>query len=235
MRSWVEIDDRVEVEHQVGEHGADARRRASWAATSAARRRACRPARAPRSTRVTTGLNAAETGCSARISATSTAPVARLFSSSCRPTSSGDSRLAAMPEPTTAATRNAGADQLGDRRAGAMGGGHAGDAAEQGAEVGQRLGADPVVDPDAALAAVEQADLVEHLEVVADRRLGEVEGVVEVAHAGLAVGVRGDQGQQPQPHRVGERLEQRRDPLGLRRRSAAPWSAASSRPPSRRA
>ena len=56
---------------------------------------------------VTTGLNAAETGWSARIRATSAAPVIRLFTSSWRPTSSGESRCAAMPEPTTAMTRNA--------------------------------------------------------------------------------------------------------------------------------
>ena len=90
--------------------------------------------------------------------------------------------------------------------------GHAGHAAEQGAQVGQRLGAHAVVDPDAALAPVEQADLVEHLEVVADRRLREVEGVVQVADAGLLVGVRRHEGEQPQPDGVGQRLEQRRDP-----------------------
>ena len=60
-----------------------------------------------RSTRVTMGLNAADTGCSAMIRATSTAPVTTLFSSSCSPTSFGESRTAAMPEPMTAATRNA--------------------------------------------------------------------------------------------------------------------------------
>ena len=91
------------------------------------------------------------------------------------------------------------------------------------ADVGHRVAPDPVVDPHAALAAVEQADLVQHLEVVADRRLGELEGVVEVAHAGLAVAVRGHQREQPQPHRVGERLEQRRDPLGPLGATAAPW------------
>ena len=49
--------------------------------------------------------------------------------------------------------------------------GSRGDAAEQRGEVGQRLAAHAVVDPDAALAPVEQADLVQHLEVVADRGL----------------------------------------------------------------
>ena len=46
-------------------------------------------------------------GCKAMISAASAAPVAIAFSSSCSPTSPGDNRCAAIPEPTTAATRNA--------------------------------------------------------------------------------------------------------------------------------
>ena len=124
-----------------------------------------------------------------------------------------------MPEPTTAATRNAvpTSSAAARRRAQAS----RSDAAEQRRQVASALGVDAVEDPDAALLAVEQAGLVQHLEVVADGRLGEVEGVVEVADAGLAVRVRGDQREQPQPDRVGERLEQRRDPLGLARRSAA--------------
>ena len=70
---------------------------------------AWRPGSAPvrRSRAVTTGLNAADTGCRAMISAASAAPVANAFSSSCSPTSLGDSRCAAIPEPTTAATRKA--------------------------------------------------------------------------------------------------------------------------------
>ena len=57
---------------------------------------------------MTTGLKCApDTGPNARISATSPAPVAVEFSSSCRPMSLGESRCAAMPEPTTTATRNA--------------------------------------------------------------------------------------------------------------------------------
>ena len=87
--------------------------------------------------------------------------------------------------------------------------------ADQGTEAGQCLGAGPVVDPDAALLAVQQAAFVQHLEVVADGRLGQVERAGQVAHAGLAAGVGGDQGHQPEPDRVGERLEQRRDLLGL--------------------
>ena len=44
------------------------------------------------------------------------------FSSSCRPTSSGERRSAKMPEPTTTATRSAGADGLGGDLAGERGG-----------------------------------------------------------------------------------------------------------------
>src|ERR1700733_11874954 len=44
-----------------------------------------------------------------------------------------------------------------------------------------------------------------------DRGLGQLERGIQVADAGLAALVRGDQGQQPQPHRVGQGLEQRGD------------------------
>ena len=123
-----------------------------------------------------------------------------------------ESRWAAMPDPTTAITRNAVPTSSATARR-ASGVTRPRRRAARPGRRGPRAHA--VVDPDAALAPVEQADLVQHLEVVADRRLGEVEGVVEVADAGLLVGVRRDQGEQPQPHRVGQRLEQRRDPLGL--------------------
>ena len=97
-------------------------------------------------------------------------------------------------------------------------GGHAGvsgGGVEQVGDGGERGRADRVVDPHAALLAVEQPGRVQHLEVVADRGLGQVEGVVEVADAGLAGGTGGDQADQPQPHRVGQRLQQGRDLLGL--------------------
>ena len=59
-----------------------------------------------RSASVTTGLKCApETRPNARMSATSPAPVATAFSSSWSPTSSGDSRCAAIPEPDDDATR----------------------------------------------------------------------------------------------------------------------------------
>ena len=78
----------------------------TWARTYAA---AAKVVIAPkkRSARVTTGLKAALTGPRARMSATSTAPVMTAFSSSCRPMSSGLSRWAAMPDPTTVAASSA--------------------------------------------------------------------------------------------------------------------------------
>ena len=65
------------------------------------------PARRPsnQSTIDTTGLKCApDTGPSIRISTASPNAVAVLFSSSCRPTSFGDSCWAAIPEPTTTVT-----------------------------------------------------------------------------------------------------------------------------------
>ena len=62
----------------------------------------------------------------------------------------------------------------------------------------------------------------------------EVEGVVEVADAGLAALVARHQRQQAQPHRVGERLEQRRHLLGLvrgHRRAQQRVAAGPRRPP----
>ena len=56
-----------------------------------------------RSTRVTTGLKCApDTAPNIKISPTSAPAVAAAFSSSCSPTSSGDRRLAMIPEPITA-------------------------------------------------------------------------------------------------------------------------------------
>ena len=201
--------DRVEVEHQVGQHHAD------HAADELRGRPAppppgCRSSPSARSTSVTTGLNEADTGCSARISATSTAPVARLFSSSWSPVSCGTEPLGGDAGADDGHHQEGRADQLGDGPTREWG--HAVTPPRSALRSARAAGAHAVVDPDAALAPVEQADLVEHLEVVADGRLREVEGVVQVADAGLLVGVRRDEGQQPQPHRIGQRLEQRRDP-----------------------
>jgi hypothetical protein len=48
---------------------------------------------------------------------------------------------------------------------------------------------------------------MEHLEVMTDRWLGQVECTCEIADARLPTFVRGDQGHQPQPHWVGQRLQ----------------------------
>src|SRR5579859_2196054 len=88
-------------------------------------------------------------------------------------------------------------------------------AADQRAEAGEGLGAGAVEDPDPALVALEQAGVVQHLEVMADRRLGQVERAGQVADAGLAPGVARDQRHQAQPHRVGKRLQQGSDEAGL--------------------
>src|SRR5256885_8025950 len=63
-------------------------------------------------------------------------------------------------------------------------------AADQGGQAGQRLRADPVVHPHAALVPVDQPGLVQHLHVMADRRLRQVERLVQVADARLPALVR---------------------------------------------
>ena len=83
------------------------------------------PARRPRnqSASETTGLRwAPETGPTMRISTVSPSTVAVLFSRSCRPTSSGDSCCAAIPEPTTTATSSAVPRNSASRRRGRSGG-----------------------------------------------------------------------------------------------------------------
>jgi hypothetical protein len=67
----------------------------------------------------------------------------------------------------------------------------------------------PVVDPGRAAFAGHQARLAQHLQVVADRGLGQREGTGQVAHTRLAALVRGDQRQQPQPHGIPQGLERR--------------------------
>src|ERR1035441_7868485 len=71
--------------------------------------------------------------------------------------------------------------------------------ADQGAEAGQRLGPGAAIDPDAALVAIQQAAVVQHLEVMADGRPGLLERIRQAADAGLTPWMRGDQGCQPQP------------------------------------
>ena len=66
-----------------------------------------------------------------------------------------------------------------------------------------------VPDVAAPLLAGHQAGLGEHLEVVADRRLALADRLHQVTGTHRAAPGRGQQRHQPQPHRVGERLEQR--------------------------
>ena len=76
------------------------------------------------------------------------------------------------------------------------------DADEQTGQRGHRIRASDVVDPRAPLLPVHQPGLVQHLEVVADRRLGELEVRQQVAHARLRALVGQHQRQQPQPRRT---------------------------------
>jgi len=82
-----------------------------------------------------------------------------------------------------------------------------------------------VVDPGAAPVTVDDAGFAQDFEVVGDGRPGQVERVGQVADAGFAVGVGGDQGQQSQPDRVGDGLEHPRQlhRLSLGQRGAQHW------------
>lgn len=55
---------------------------------------------------------------------------------------------------------------------------------------------------------------MQDLQVMAHRGLGEADGLREVAAARLGAGAGGDQAQQAEPGRVGERLEGGREDLG---------------------
>jgi hypothetical protein len=72
----------------------------------------------------------------------------------------------------------------------------------------QGAGGERVVGPHAALVPGEDACVDEHLEVVRDRRLGQPERLGQLAHARFTVLVRGDHRDQPEPGRIGQRLEQ---------------------------
>ena len=78
---------------------------------------------------------------------------------------------------------------------------------EEGGEGVHGGGDEGVVGPDAALVPGEDPGLDEDLEMMRDRRLGEAERLRQVADARLAALVRGDHRDQPQPGRVGQRLE----------------------------
>lgn len=61
--------------------------------------------------------------------------------------------------------------------------------------------------PLAALFPGDEPRRRQHREVMADGGLAAIERLVEVTGAHLSPGIRGDQAEQPEPHRIGERLE----------------------------
>lgn len=74
---------------------------------------------------------------------------------------------------------------------------------------------DAVVGPASPLLTAQQARFVQHLEMVADCGLGQPEGPGELRLAHLAAGVIGDQAEDPETSRVGERTQRLRQLLGL--------------------
>jgi hypothetical protein len=71
---------------------------------------------------------------------------------------------------------------------------------------------EPVIDPGGASLAFEHASLVEDLQMVAYRRLGETEGLDEVACAGFGVWPGAQEAQNLKARRVGESLQGPREP-----------------------
>jgi hypothetical protein len=88
----------------------------------------------------------------------------------------------------------------GVQRSGGVSAEHAGEGLERG-------GAQCVVGPDAALVAGEDPGIDEHLEMVGDGGLGQAEGFGQLADAGLAALVSGDDGDQAEPGGVGKGFE----------------------------
>ena len=84
-----------------------------------------------------------------------------------------------------------------------------------GSERGNPLRHHRVPDPGAALRTVDQPRLVEHLEVVADRRLALAERLDEIAGADPAGFLGGDQAEQSKPGRVGKGGEAAGELVGL--------------------
>ena len=70
-----------------------------------------------------------------------------------------------------------------------------GEGLQQGGDGAARLGGDAVVDPGGSALGGQHADVLEHLEVVGDGRLGDLGNRGDVAHARLARRAGDDQGQ----------------------------------------
>jgi len=118
------------------------------------------------------------------------------------------SRVESLPTTTPSWPSTAvGTVMRGLRVSGGDGDGGELDRAEDGGQLGQGGRYQPVDDPGAASLALQQPGLAQDLEVVGDRRLGQVERRRQVAHARLTAPVAGHHAEQPQPHRVPQRLE----------------------------
>src|SRR6476646_9314288 len=138
---------------------------ATCAAMYAPRSRVERPPHT-RSARLTTGFRCApDTEPTARMIATSPAAVAAAFSNSCSPTSPGDSRWAAMPEPTTTATSSMVPRNSARARRGS-GASIRSSRGERIAQGGQPLRHGPVPDPTPPLLAGKQSGVVQPCEMV---------------------------------------------------------------------
>ncbi len=87
--------------------------------------------------------------------------------------------------------------------------------ADGGADPGEALVVEPEPGPLAPLLAFEDPGLGELGEMVADRRLGTAAGLGEVARARLAILARRDEREQPEPHRIGECLEESGELVGV--------------------
>ena len=162
------------------------------------------------STAEMTGLKCPpDTGPSARMSTASPSAVAVEFSSSCRPTWPGESRSAAMPEPTTMVTSRAVPTNSASRRRGmdvSTGGaaGRSGRLRQPVDDVAHRVeGArpQPVVGEPAGGLGGDEAGLPQGAQVVGHQGLAEVELLLEVADAER---LPAEQPEDPQPDRVGD-------------------------------
>jgi hypothetical protein len=78
---------------------------------------------------------------------------------------------------------------------------------EEGAKCREGLGHDSEVRPPSALLAFEQTGVGQHLQVMADGGLAQAEWPLQMARAGLAIGLSLDQAQEPETGRNGDHLQ----------------------------
>ena len=174
-----------------------------------------------RSARLTIGLKCApDTEPKARISATSPPAVAVEFSSSCRPTSSGERRCGEDPRADHDRDQEAGADGLGGDLAGrgSVGSRASAQAPRTSRSASSRSGTTVQFTQRPSFSLVISPASASTDEVVAHRRLALADRLLEIAAARRALGRRRDQREQPQPNRVGQRLERSGQLDGLRPR-----------------